>query len=72
MRGALMIVEWTRYFSMGAHAPRHTPRDFQLTAMTFARFTSEPALPATLRFAAYPIAVRVLMPSGMITVKRQT
>ena len=72
MQGALMVVEWTRHFSTGAHASRQAPRDFQLNAMTFANFMSEPALPASLRAAAHPFAVRVLVPSSIITVKRQT
>lgn len=37
--------------------------------MTFARFTSEAV---SLRVAARPSAVGVSIPSGVITVKRQT
>ena len=50
----------------------HSPRAFQSTAMTFARFTPEPARPATPPVAAQPSAVVALVPSGLIILKRQT
>lgn len=40
--------------------------------MTFAPNTSEPALPTSLRVAAYPSATGLLVPSGIITLKLQT
>ena len=67
MRLATLVVEWSL-----RGGPRPTPRDFQSTAMTFAPVTFAPALPTSLRVAAYPPAAGALVPSGIITPELQT
>ena len=75
MRAAGMVVEWTRRLSKGRPGrPFKLPESFPSAAMTNAPNTSEPALPASYRAAASASTggPRVLVPSGIITLKLKT